>query len=241
MSTAVLYCGQARTFAKCFRNQYWFLLRHLKDPTFYICVEDDEDAYTMLGLRERFAEDRVFLKRVKTPIQLPQPDEALYDGTPYARSGPTERMMAAHWNHKEAWGHFVANKVGVPSVFLKLRCDLYFHETVVLPQHVGVGDAYFPWWSRCGGINDRIGVMGPLAAQAYFNCIDRFDDALARGAPLHGETLLAAAMEVTGVRIHHELDCWMSFLKRAGAGLQTLTRPDPTSRELMAWTRSQFQ
>ncbi len=58
-------------------------------------------------------------------------------------------------------------------------------------------------------------MMGRRAAQVHMTMIDRVDEILAAGAPLHGESFVAAALELGGVRIRHTFDAWLS-LKRLG-------------------------
>jgi len=218
-STAVILVGQARTFGLCFDNQYWFLYRHLKDPVFYVFVEDEPEAGAMDLLLTRYPADRVHLRRVKTPTDLPVPDpkHALHTG--YC-GGPPAALVRTLWNFNEAWKWIESldsykRHCYYHDPFVKVRMDAYFSEFTMPSMMPSNEEAFGLWWERYGGINDRLAFFGLRAAKMHFTTYDRLQQILDAGCPLHGETLMAGSLELSGCTIHHVLRAWLCLKKTA--------------------------
>lgn len=217
MSTAVLLCGQTRTFAKCWPTQYWYVYRKLVNPIFYVCVEDDEQAKDIERIYERFPKDRVHVKLLPRAADtaFPNPPETNAAFAPYPVMTPTRSIMKCFWNYRQAWEWLRQHEAEPPMTIVRTRPDAYFHDFVMPKALPAAHDFISLWWERYGGVNDRICVMGPKAAEVHMTMSDRVDQILAAGAPLHGESFVAAALELGGMRIRHTLDGWLS-LKRLG-------------------------
>lgn len=216
-STAIVLVGQARTFAQCFDNQYWFLYRHLANPTFYVFVEDEPEAAAVDLLLARYPADRVHIKRVKTPNDLPVPDpkHALHTG--YC-GGPPAALIRTLWNFNEAWKWIETLKSYEAhrddrNVVVKCRMDAYFSEFTMPSRAPGDDEAFGLWWERYGGINDRLAFFGPGAARAHFTTHQRLQKILDAGCPLHGETLMAGSLHLSGCTIHYVLRGWLCLKK----------------------------
>jgi hypothetical protein len=235
ITTAVLLTGEARTFSLCLRTQQWALFRKLPNPTFYCCVEDNEQAKDMEGLYDLYPRDRVHIKRLKTPTDLPQPDEKYYDGAPYPRSGPTKRLIGAIWNMNEAWNWY-AGLGGTDSLVVKLRCDAYFHEFYAPSRLPEADEAMTLWWERYGGINDRVAFFGRKAAEAYFTTYQRIHQILAAGCSLHGESLMGGSLHLAGMRTLHILNAWLSFIRLPDSG----NRMEQVPPKALPWEIAEF-
>jgi hypothetical protein len=64
---------------------------------------------------------------------------------------------------------------------------------------------FAPWWGKFGGINDRLAVMGPEAAETYFSLYSGIDGLLKHGCPFHPETMLAGWLQMCGVTVENTL------------------------------------
>lgn len=202
MKTAVFYSGQARTFASCFPNQYWMVLRHLPDPHFFVSVANDDQAVAMTSLSLRFK--NVNIEYVKQP-DFPEAAEyaRMYAHSGYGISARPQNIMRAFWGHKKAWK--MCAKPQEFAMFVRIRPDLYFQEYEGRPWPMG-SECMTPPWGSYGGVNDRFAILGGLAADSYFTAIDALDLLLAHGCPFHPETLTRAALERGGhVRVSQKL------------------------------------
>ena len=85
-----------------------------------------------------------------------------------------------------------------------------------MPYHPSVKEAYLPAWSRWGGVNDRFGVMGAYAAEAYFTTYSRLQSLCDAGAPLHPESLVMGSLESQGIEIKNSLIADFSTLRMNG-------------------------
>ncbi len=243
MSTAVLISGHTRSFARCLPTQLWHVYRKLDDPHFFVsCVEDEQsnDAYLLEG----HFPGKVWVETVQQPV-LPIPGtnnpaptdlgtsqrHQLAKHAPYAISSSLQAILRQLW-HLERVFQFAremieVNGLAVPSVFVRCRPDLWFHELkwkMPVALTVGIGykpmmyefRAYLPWWSRCGGCNDRFGIMGADAASHYFGTHVKTESLIADGCPLHPESLLAASLAKGGVDVRNTLLAVFRTLRNDG-------------------------
>lgn len=88
-------------------------------------------------------------------------------------------------------------------------------------------EAFTPFWGRAGGLNPRFALLGARAAAAYFTTSAQLPALLARGYPLHLETLLAAALRENGCVLHDTLRCEFRKLHGPTAGPAANTFRDP--------------
>ena len=124
MRTAVIYSGQARTFAQTFPNQYWHLLRRLPSPTFFVSVANDAQAVSMNLLRDRF--DHVHLEVVDQP-QIPEPPPDPKWLAMYPPSSSPQAILRQLWSLNRAWHFFQENAdEEVFDLVVRIRPDLAF-------------------------------------------------------------------------------------------------------------------
>lgn len=230
MKTAVIITGQTRTFRHCWRGQYWALYRKLPDPSFYVTVEDEPGCEDMELLLERYPADRVHLNFVKTPENLPVPDESYADHVPYMRSSPSERLVRTFFNLHEAYKFYceTKNKGEPATLIVKMRPDVEFHDFTMPARLPKDNEVFGCWWSRCGGINDRLAFLGRSAAASYFNIYPRLQELLEIGCSLMGEPLSMAGLDADGVVVHHVLLAMISILKQDKDG--TMRRVESEAR-----------
>lgn len=194
MKTAIFYSGQARTFASCFKNQYWMVLRHFQNPTFYVSVADDAEAGSMELLKKRFSD--VNIEYVKQPDFLMADQWAKdYSHAGYSISAKPQNVMRAFWGYKQAW-NMKPEDVEF-DLYVRIRPDLWFQE-FEMPHvwDIMPGTCLTPPWGSYGGINDRLALMGKSAAERYMLGYDKIQDLLSMGCPFHPETMTRAAVEI---------------------------------------------
>jgi hypothetical protein len=228
MRTAVIYSGQARSFAQVFPNQYWHVLRKLENPEFFVSVAKDDNADAMIRLYERFDPAVVHIEHVEQP-QIPEPPDEPAHLSGYARSVSKQAILRQLWALNRGWGFYQEKKNGGAEydVVVRIRPDLRFMR-FEMPLSPFV---YTPWWSRWGGVNDRLAVMNEDAAEQYFTTFTRLDKMLADGAPLHPETLIAESLKSFFVR---PLVAEFHSLRLDG----TMTPFDPTVIDIADYARS---
>ena len=76
--------------------------------------------------------------------------------------------------------------------------------------------AITPWWGNYGGINDRFGMFGRSAAKAFFETYDRLPALLDAGCPVHPESLVCAALELSGCAFTRALCADFGALRKTG-------------------------
>lgn len=204
MRTAIIYSGQARSFARVFPNQWFNVLRKFSNPTVFVSVARDEQAKDMERLYERFSKDQVRIEHVDQPEQPTPPADPKFLAC-YPPSSPASSILKMFWARERAWEFFKENiYAGGYSTIVHIRPDIAFTR-FVCPQvlTMSVDDCFTPWWGRYGGENDRFAVMGPRAAEAYFTVHSQRAKILNSlggvGSPLHPETMLATALELGGI------------------------------------------
>lgn len=231
MRTAVIYSGQARSFAQVFPNQYWHVLRKLENPEFFVSVAKDDNAEAMIRLYERFDPAVVHIEHVEQP-QIPEPTDEPAHLSGYPRSASKQAILRQLWALNRGWQFFQEkkNEEADYDVIVRIRSDLRFmrFEMPLISHNPFV---YTPWWSRWGGVNDRLSVMNEDAAELYFTTFTRLDEMLAAGAPLHPETLIAESLQSFFVR---PLVAEFNSLRMDG----TMTPFDPTVIDIADYARS---
>lgn len=204
MRTAVLYSGQARTFAQTFPNQWYQVLRKLPNPTFFVSIQEDEQAPTMMRLQERFELANVFLEVVQQP-QIPEPPADPKWLAMYPPSSTPQAILRQLWALNRAWDFFQERAgVIVFDLVVRIRPDLAFAR-FEMPDMIFPLDCFTPWWARWGGVNDRVAVMGMAAAPHYFKTFLRLQELFEMGFPLHPETLINASLKMGDVTPSHTL------------------------------------
>jgi len=214
MSTAVLISGHARTFRHTFANQYWMVLRHLDNPTFFVSVVDDADA---AGIEEilgrRYEADQFHVERVTQPT-IPEPPGSPEFHAPAAIKGTVQGILRQLW-HLDRVQEFAGCLDSFDTV-VRLRPDLWFHRFV--PPRLALLNlsCVTPYWGSYGGVNDRFAIMGNEAALAYFSTLGALPELLAQGCPLHPESLISRSLELCDVHIDRTLQTEFSTLRTTG-------------------------
>jgi len=236
MTTAVIYSGQARTFAQTFPNQWFHVLRKLENPVFFVSVADDPQADDMLRLLERFPENRVFFEKVKQP-KLPEPPPDPQWLAMYPPSATPQAILRQLWALERAWKFSCLvsdeKKLTTPDMVIRIRPDLAFAR-FEMPRQVDPWRCYTPWWARWGGINDRLAVMGLSAAHLYFRTFSSVDALMHLGSPLHPETMIHTRLEYWGSAIHHTLATEFSTIRLDG----TVVPPSITTIDSIEYART---
>lgn len=229
MRTAVIYSGQARSFAQVFPNQYWHVLRKLENPEFFVSVAKDDNADAMIRLYERFDPAVVHIEHVEQP-QIPEPPDDPAHLSGYPRSASKQAILRQLWALNRAWEFYQEkkNEEADYGLVVRIRPDLRFMRFEIPPYKYSV---YTPWWSRWGGVNDRLAVMNEDAAEQYFTTFTRLGEMLTDGAPLHPETLIAESLRDFFV---HPLVAEFNSLRMDG----TMTPFDPTVIDIADYARS---
>lgn len=214
MRTAVIYSGAMRSFAKCLPTHHWHAWRHLGEVDFFVSTYKDGTEGQAELLRTRYPQSRVEIEVVAEQpdciaemrakgVSLPerwvkgQP----YTHEPHAISVHPQAVLRQLWQLQKGW-ELMQRTTPMEDYELVIRCrpDLWFHtcEEVVEVRrglHWGHQIARTPWWGRFGGgVNDRFAMLGQSAAKAYFRAYDVTPELLAKGCPLHPETIIGAAL-----------------------------------------------
>ena len=210
MRTAVIYSGQARTFARVYRNQYFHVLRKLPNPEFFVSVADDEQAADMRLLETLFPPESVHIEYVKQPTLPEPPDDPPFHNI-YPRDKATiQDVLRQLWALDRAWDFYLSFGK-THEVVVRIRPDLAFGRFVMPlfydPSWGPENDkqCYTPYWARWGGVNDRLAVMGRYAASHYFRTLRAVPVLRAQGCPLHPEQLINAMLELGGIIPGHTL------------------------------------
>lgn len=238
MTTAVIYSGEARTFAQTFPNQWFHVLRKLENPVFFVSVADDPQADDMLRLLERFPENRVHFEKVQQPT-LPEPAPDPQWLAMYPPSATPQAILRQLWALERAWKFAVLTsnekKLDAPMAIIRLRPDLAFAR-FEMPKIGMAWTCYTPWWARWGGVNDRVAVMDYEAACAYFNTYSCVKGLMERGCPLHPETLIHESLKRSGVADGlHQLATEFSTIRLDG----TVVPPSITTIDSIEYARTQ--
>ena len=221
MSTAILISGQMRTFAQCLPTLQWACFRKLEDPRFFISCANDIQANSAGDLYRYYPMESVFIEAIDQP-ELTEPDHALADHAPYAISVKPQSILRQAWHMKRVYEFAMRNGAAKCDTFVRCRPDLWMTDcedgTAEWASH-NPTMCFCPWWGRFAGANDRFAIMGAKAAPAYFGMFDQIDALLAAGCPFHPESLLLAALEISGIEVHHTLNAVFSTLR--------MPEPDP--------------
>jgi hypothetical protein len=231
MKTAILISGAMRSFDKCLPAMAWHVFRHFPDADFYVATANDEDAWKVKLLRDKYGD------LVKDGLAFTQPVFELpagcppnwtqgqfYMHEPYFISVSPQAILGQLWLLEKAWLLVTANNNY--ECIIRIRPDIYFHslelpwlthpkyKTFYLENHEST--AYVPWWGRFGGVNDRFAIMGWDAAEAYFRTFSYVHRLIEGGCPLHPESLIKTNLEASGCRIRSTLQAMFSTLRING-------------------------
>lgn len=240
MSTAIIISGQARSFsgteipstileggnyrpnpratqpwARSTRdNQRWYVWRKFKDPWFFVSLAKEPGAELVEPyLLKFYPRSRVFVELVDQPVLTEPPVEALFNA-PYCVSSPRQSILRDLWHRQNAWRFCRENYDEPFEMIVRLRPDLFFQRFNLPP--VFPATCHVPPWASYGGVNDRLAVMGPGAAETYFNAYARVAGLLLEGCPFHPETLTAEALIRGGIEVRKDLDASFVTLRPNG-------------------------
>ena len=219
MNTAVIITGQARSFAVCARTLDWCLFRKLPNPHFFVSVADDGDADSISLLKQKYPLE---FEKVNQPhVGEPDPERKLDQHAGFQRSVPIQNILRAFW-HLERGYDFFKERAGDKEFEVVIRCrpDLWAQD-FVLPDltTLRTNECWTPWWGTFGGVNDRLAIMGPKAAEKYFRVFSNREALWNRGCPLHPENRQSAVLEDPDVLL----------VPRLLAEFRILRKPDKTS------------
>ncbi len=188
MKTAVLISGQLRTFKKCYPTQRWQIFRHYEpDIHFFASICNDSQTSDIQLLTRDY--ENVHWQGLDDPTDLHNVPTEQGAHAPYANATSHYKLMLQHWGNKKVWDFFASSAATESfDVIIRIRPDLWIHRfDMAMP---GSHACSTPWWGKFGGVNDRLAIMGNVAAEVYFNLFNAIPDLLRRGCPFHPETLL---------------------------------------------------
>jgi len=217
MKTAVLITGHMRTFPVCVHTLRWQVLRHYQragELSFYVSTVRDEQADSWKLLEQLFPKSPVYIDVVDKQPDIPEPHEPVRF-EPYARSVPMQAVLRQLWQLNECWKLYRRSGETGHQVFIRTRPDLFFHDFTP-PAAPSYDEAHTPWWGRFGGVNDRFAVLGAAAAEMYHTTFAEMQNLLFKGAPIHPESLVEAAMVESGCRVRQDLRVTFSTLRMNG-------------------------
>ncbi len=196
--TAVLMSGQFRTFAFCLNTQHWHVYRRYPDLQFFVVMQNTPEAPAGVQLlKDRYGADRVHVRLIDDPTDLPAIHLSFGDYAPTVNAAPHERLLLQHWYQNEVLKFFQASGYQA-DVVIRMRADIYFsnfdHAFQQVPDAV-----HSPYWGRFGGINDRFAIMSGRATQHYFGVYPKIQKLLDIGCPFHPESLSKASLEDGGI------------------------------------------
>lgn len=238
--TAIIYSGQARTFAQLWENHRWHVWRKFTDPHFFISVEADMQAEDMKILFDQIREPRrVFMETVTQPTIVEPVINSVISG--WKPSSSPQAILRQLWSLNRAYQFFqdvVTTSEGMSldefDTVIRIRPDTHFIR-LDFPKYDGLHEnvAFTPWWSRWGGVNDRFAILGSKAAKSYFTTYQKLEGLFAQGAPLHPETLVHASLETDDV-LMAPLSTEFRTLRLNGS----MTPFDPTEIDIADYARS---
>lgn len=228
MQTAILYSGQTRTFASCFPNQWWMVLRHYPDPVVYVSIAEDDQSCDMELLRQKFPDVTIQVeKQPDFPEAAELETKHLHSG--YPRSARVQNVLRSFWSMEQVWKMAKEDIEKFQPTVIRIRPDIWFKE-FEKPYMAEVRECITPPWGSYGGMNDRFAIMGHKAAEKYFTVFSRYKSLLEQGCPLHPETMQRAALEegrTCYVRPHLITDFRIRRLPDAQHGNKEWEVPEP--------------
>lgn len=264
MNTAVVLTGHARTFAHCWKTQRAAVYRKLENPTFFVSVVDDADGRAMHDVLVAAYPGKVYFEltqQPEMPEELRERFEAESWHAPWYRSVPVEAIWKQFWHLARGWGMVEANAgsdglaydVRNFDYFVRIRPDLHFHNWMP-PRRIHIrGDGAYshevssgvhaPWWGSWGGCPDRFAfISGHHAASQYFNVFHQINQLLDEGCAFHPETMLARALERTGVRVHQSMDAEFTTIrtKEALAAGRQHDKPSYSNRDVFNYVNARL-
>lgn len=198
----------------CAHTFRWQVMRHFKDPAFYVSTVKDEDAEDYKMLHDLFPGAPVHVDIVDSQPDIPEPAEPVRF-EPYARSVPLQAVLRQLWQLERGWLLWERNKRASESVVIRTRPDLFFH-SFKHPGAMSPNEVSTPYWGRFGGVNDRFAVMGETAARHYFTTYGKLTKLQRAGCPLHPESLVLASLEDGGCDHYANLATEFTTLRKDG-------------------------
>lgn len=220
MRTAVIYSGQARTFARVFENQYFHCLRHLPNPEFFVSVARDEQCGDMHRLLERFPKEKVHIEYVMQP-ELPEPPPDPPYRAMYGPSSSPQAILRQIWALNRAWEF--ASELGASDADLvvRIRPDIAFYRfEMPWVAELGQYTCLTPYWARWGGVNDRLALLGHEVAPHYFGTYHLIDRHCKQGCPRHPETLVYQTLKLAGIEPSHTLATEFATIRLDGSRVE---------------------
>lgn len=229
-----------RSWAKCLPTLQWVCFRKLDDPHFYISCANDEQANDAYLIGKHYSPEKVHIEIVDQP-DFADADKYLPSSlhAPYAISVPPKSILAQAWHMQRVYGFAMQNGAEKHRTLVRCRPDLWmtdFKDTrFTEPTGSPIPNwAWFPWWGRFSGCNDRFAIMGNEAASHYFTLYSNIGTLLDLGCPFHPESLLLAQLETNGVEVHHTLNAVFSTLRLNGER----RFPEMQAQEIAEYARS---
>ncbi len=192
MKTDVIITGHMRTYKHCVQALRWHVLRHFDIAAFYVSTVRDEDTDSFMLLHELFPGVPVRLDCVDSQPDIPEPAEPVRF-EPYKRSVPVQSVLRQLWQLERGW-KLREDSHGSGQTVIRVRPDIFFHSFTMPAPHNPIPFCWSPWWGRFGGMNDRVAIMDANTASRYFTTYSRIGTLMAKGCPLHPETMLAEAV-----------------------------------------------
>lgn len=219
MKTAIIFSGAMRSFAKCYPNIEWMVLRHFPGARVFVGTHDDEDAGSANILEAKHP--GTLVKKFTQPAMVAPhgcPETFTlgrhYMHEPFAISVEPKAVLGQLWINRQAWALYEESDFKAEKV-IRIRPDLWFHHFEPVLATCS-SDAYVPWWGSFGGVNDRFAILGPEAAASYFKAYDRIAEYIQLGAPLHPETMVHTALSLDSHWIHRTLRTEFSTVRKNG-------------------------
>ncbi len=212
MKTDVIITGHMRTFKHCIHAMRWQVLRHFDISAFYVSTIRDADTDSFMMLHELFPGVPVRLDCVDSQPEIPEPAEPVRF-EPYTRSVSLQAVLRQLWQLERGW-KLREDSHGSGKCVIRVRPDIFFHSFAEPELDERFPFCWSPWWGRFGGMNDRVAIMDAGTAARYFTVYSRIAELMARGCPLHPETMLAeSAGRVAGL---HKLRTMFSTVRANG-------------------------
>lgn len=232
MKTAIVFSGAMRSFDRCLPTQHLHVFRHFPEADFFVSTMKDAESGKADLLVQKYGATRVKVHCVEEQpdciAELRAQGCALpgswtpglpYMHEPYSISVRPQAVARQLWQLAEAWRVFP--ELAGYDIVIRTRPDLWFHHCRFSDKDFyirfvyGLKGAFVPWWGSFGGVNDRFAILGRDSARAYFTTYNQIKDLIASGWPLHPESLVAGALELSGAYVS-KLDCAFSTIRTNG-------------------------
>lgn len=232
MKTAIIYSGQARTFAQLRENHRWFIHRYYPNAEFFVSVADDAQADDMKSLGDYGI---LHFEKVTQP-EIPEPVMKPHQFG-YPITVPMQAVLKQLWSLERAYDFFLGRTTAFNGLWefdtvIRIRPDSRFMRFE--PPFVDGYTVATPWWARWGGVNDRFAVMGRSAAEVYFRTFSHRQGLFDQGCPCHPETMLGSWLRSNlSIFVSDALRCEFGTLRLDG----TMRPIDPSVIDIAEYVR----